>query len=91
MSKKIIKKCLYVKKLKLLPVFDNKILKFVAENCKFIEQIDMRFDNLKPIKREILNLFVQNCGQRLRHIQISELSEDAFNSGQYYIEISIIN
>jgi hypothetical protein len=80
-SKKFLKKCKFVRKLKISPVCHNEILKLVSDNCRYIEFIDTRFDNLKPIRRDILNSFAKNCGPKLRYIKISELSEDSFNSG----------
>ena len=75
--KKLIKKCKNLKRLKISKVYNKKFLRLVSQNCQFLEEIYICFDNYSA-----LSAFAMNCGQRLKSIKILELYEKCFNSGK---------
>lgn len=80
-SKRILKKCHFIEHLKLTPVCDTEIIALIVKNCFHLRAVDMRLDKLKPIRRNILCTFTENCGQALECVRFHEVRDDEFNSG----------
>lgn len=81
-SRQLLKKCQLIQYLKLTPVCNTEVLSLVAKNCLSLKKIELSFNNLKPIHREVLKLFSQNCGQTLESIKINEFNEENCNTGK---------
>jgi hypothetical protein len=66
----VLKKCKFVKKLKITIDCDESLLKIVSNNCKFLVYFEVRFKDCKDFKDEILREFAQNCGNNLKCLKI---------------------
>ena len=84
-SKRILRKCHFIENLKLSPVCDTEIIALIVKNCYHLRTIDMRLDKFKPIRRDILRMFTENCGQSLECMRFHEVRDDEFNSGEITI------
>jgi hypothetical protein len=69
-STDVLKKCKFVKKLKITIDCNESLLKIVSNNCKFLVYFEVIFNDFKNIKDEVLTEFAQNCGNNLKLLKI---------------------
>ncbi|XP_054155115.1 uncharacterized protein LOC128953636 [Oppia nitens] len=79
-SRQVLRKCHFLRHVKLWPVCDSEVLMILAKNCQNLETIEWRFHNMKPVRRELLNNITDNCGHCLTSVKLRELANDEFHS-----------
>lgn len=65
-STEVLKKCKYVKKLRISINCDEKLLKLVSDNFKYLQEVEVKFDKLIKFNDKILTKFLQNCRKNLK-------------------------
>ena len=81
-SRKFLRKCHFIEHLKVWPVLDTDIVTLLMNSSHHLKSIDLRLDNVRPIRRDVLCRFTENCGQTLERIRFNELNDQEFDSGE---------
>jgi hypothetical protein len=66
-STEVLKKCKYVKKLKISINCDEKLLKLVSDNFKYLQEVEVKFGKLIKFDDKILTNFLRNCRKNLKN------------------------
>ncbi|CAG2114354.1 unnamed protein product [Medioppia subpectinata] len=76
----VLRKCHELTKVNLVPTADTDVLSVLAKHCHRLEEIEWRFDNLRPVRREVLSKLCDECADSLTKVRVKELCEQEFNS-----------
>ncbi len=66
----MLKKCKFVKKLKMTIDCNESLLKLISDNCKFLVYFEVIFNDFMNLKDEVLKDFAQNCGNNFKCLKI---------------------
>jgi hypothetical protein len=71
-STDVLKKCRFIKKLKVTINCDGNILKLITENCKFLEHLEVKFkfNEFVYFNNDVLREFSIKCGKNLKFLKI---------------------
>ena len=68
-SRKIIEKCRFIRRLRVYPVCDTSMMKIIADYCPQLHSIELKFDS-NPIDERVIEEFARSCGKNLTKFSI---------------------